>query len=82
MKTIHVVQEVVGGCAYEPVMFLNAKDADKHFMKLIKEVYHVNFTDIKEALEYVRDVESDDYHDLFYWELPLLERKLSCKKVS
>ncbi len=64
---VYIVEENIGGVSHEPIVFVDAKKANKHYIKLVNEVYSTNFKGIKETLEYMKENNGANDHEILYW---------------
>ena len=64
---VYIVEENIGGVSHEPIVFVDAKKANRHYTKLVNEVHSTNFKGIKEALEYMKENNGADDHEILYW---------------
>ena len=64
---VYIIEENIGGVSHEPIVFVDAKKANKHYTKLVNEVHSTNFTGIKETLDYMKENNGSDDHEILYW---------------
>lgn len=64
---VYIIEENIGGVSHEPIVFIDDKKANKHYIKLVNEVHSQNFKGIKETLEYMKENNGSDDHEILYW---------------
>jgi hypothetical protein len=65
----HIIQENIGGVSHDPVVFMEVARANKHYIELVNEVHATNFKGIKETLEYMKENNGNDDHEVLYWSI-------------
>lgn len=73
---VHVIQEVVGGAAYEPTVFKDKSRADKFYVDLVNEYYeghapaedYAPLNTVSEARQCMDDGLVDENVEILYWE--------------
>jgi len=66
--TLFTIQEVIEGCAEEPTIFEDEKQANDFYIKLVNEVEHKEFDTIEKTISFMNKNDNPD-HDILYWEL-------------
>ena len=64
---IYIIQEIVSGVPECPVIFLNEKEADSFYLRLVNEVHSKNFKNVKKAAAFVREEAEGNFHEIYYW---------------
>ena len=66
MKKIFIVQEIIDGIAECPKLFINEKESDLYYLKLISENYGEEFDNVIEGESFLEE-NGDCSHDIRYW---------------
>jgi hypothetical protein len=64
---VYIIQENIGGVSHDPIVFIEEEKANKHYIELVNEVHSTDFKGIKETLEYMKENNGEDDHEILYW---------------
>lgn len=69
MDKVYIVLEVIGGLPQELQVFSKKEDAEKNFVLFVNDNYQQEFTNYKDANDYVNDLpKGEDDYDIYFYE--------------
>jgi len=68
--SIYIIQEILSGCTECPTIFLDEKEADKFFLRLVEKVHGKKFKNVDKAGDFLRAEEEGNDHLIKYWVTP------------
>jgi hypothetical protein len=64
---VYIIQENIGGVSYEPLVFIEAEKANRHYIELVNEVHKTDFKGIKQTVDYMKENNGNDDHEILFW---------------